>query len=88
MDGNRQSTPVAFGDTPASGGYVVALLRLLSPSGGGVVPKGPGEDSPAGDMLLRFCDYFPPLEGAVPKGPGEDPPAAKNRLTFNFQLFS
>ena len=60
MDGNRQSTPVAFGDTPASGGYVVALLRLLSPSGGGVVPKGPGEDSPA----------------------------AKNRLTFNFQLFS
>ena len=60
MDGNRQSTPVAFGDTPASGGYVVALLRLLSPSGGGVVPK----------------------------GPGEDPPAAKNRLTFNFQLFS
>ena len=53
MDGNRQSTPVAFGDTPASGGYVVALLRLLSPSGGGGL-EGTGGGPASGKKPFNF----------------------------------
>ena len=58
MDGNRQSTPVAFGDTPASGGYVAALLPLLSPLEG-AVPKGPGEDAPTETDFPLHNIHFP-----------------------------